>query len=487
MALPLPNLDDRTYADLVQEARALILTYDPSWTNHNPTDPGITLIELFAWLTEMLIYRVNRVPERNYAKFLKLLNGPDYFDGMKEEDLKDEALTAAIRESVLALRQGYRAVTCEDYEALALEASADVARAQCVARRYLDAGTEVDRVKLQPGHISVIIVPRSFELTERSFKSLKSEGVPDELMQTLEGLKNQQYIGEGKFGDILKTTLGEEQTRKFGSFILKHAQAPTPQPSEELRQIVWDYLDPRRVLTTRHHVVGPMYAPINAEILIARREDVSDDDVRDRVVTALEGFLHALSGGADGDGWPFGRDVYVSELYERLEELPGVDYIPDIVLSSRCPPDATRCVAATPLWHEDGDLIGLSLPAHHLPWAQIAGDRIAVSAVFVAVHVSLRVTPALSFPLTDVRRAVKTAVKRFFHPLHGGPDGTAARQITLESLQTVVRELPEVENVIGIDLQSESSRVLRDDLNHVIGVHFEAGELADVQVTSVLT
>ena len=206
------------------------MTYDPSWTNHNPSDPGITLIELFAWLTEMLIYRVNRVPERNYAKFLKLLNGPDYFDkkGMKEEDLKGEALTAAIRESVLALRQGYRAVTSEDYEALGLEASADVARARCVAQRYRDVGTEADRVKPWPGYISVIIVPWAFELTEQSFKSLKSEGVPDEVMQNLEGLKNQQYIGEGKFGDILKTTLGEEHTRRYGSFILKHAQAPTP-------------------------------------------------------------------------------------------------------------------------------------------------------------------------------------------------------------------------------------------------------------------
>jgi hypothetical protein len=316
---------------------------------------------------------------------------------------------------------------------------------------------------------------------------LKSEGVPDEVMQNLEGLKNQEYIGQGKFGDILQTTLGEEQTRKFGSLILKHAQDPAPQSSEELRQTVWHYLDPRRVLTTRHHVVGPMYAPVNAEILIACRDDVSEDDVRDRVVTALEGFVHALSGGADGNGWPFGRDVYVSELYERLEELPGVDYVPDIVLSSQCPPDATRCVAAAPLWHEDGDLIGLGLAAHHLPWPQIDRDRIVVKAVFVAVRVSLRVTPEPSFPLAEVRRAVKTAVKRFFHPLHGGPDGTAARQITVESLQTVVRELPEVESGISIDLQSESSRVLRDESNHVIGVRIEAGELADVQVTAVLT
>ena len=151
MALPLPNLDDRTYADLVQEARSLILTYDPSWTNHNPSDPGITLIELFAWLTEQLIYRANRIPDQHVRIFLKLLNGPDWQPG---SDLAED-----IRTSVVALRQGYRAVTREDFEALALDASTAVARARCVPQRYLNAGTEVDRLQPRPGHVSIIIVP----------------------------------------------------------------------------------------------------------------------------------------------------------------------------------------------------------------------------------------------------------------------------------------------------------------------------------------
>ena len=75
MPLQLPNLDDRRYADLVEEARALIPTYTPEWTNHNPSDPGITLIELFAFLSEMLLYRLNRVTAANILSFLKLLNG----------------------------------------------------------------------------------------------------------------------------------------------------------------------------------------------------------------------------------------------------------------------------------------------------------------------------------------------------------------------------------------------------------------------------
>ena len=73
MALEAPDLDDRSYDDLVAEARSLISRYTPEWTNHNASDPGITMLELFAWFTDQLVYRLNRVPERNYVKFLQLL------------------------------------------------------------------------------------------------------------------------------------------------------------------------------------------------------------------------------------------------------------------------------------------------------------------------------------------------------------------------------------------------------------------------------
>ena len=73
MALPAQNLDDRTFQDLVNEARSKIPQYCPEWTDHNLSDPGITLIELFAWMTELIIYRLNRVPDKNYVKFLDLI------------------------------------------------------------------------------------------------------------------------------------------------------------------------------------------------------------------------------------------------------------------------------------------------------------------------------------------------------------------------------------------------------------------------------
>ncbi|HSE45069.1 MAG TPA: putative baseplate assembly protein, partial [Gemmatimonadales bacterium] len=73
MPLPDPQLDDRRFQDIVNEAKRLIPRYCPEWTDHNVSDPGITIVELFAWLADLLLYRINRIPEKNYLRFMDLL------------------------------------------------------------------------------------------------------------------------------------------------------------------------------------------------------------------------------------------------------------------------------------------------------------------------------------------------------------------------------------------------------------------------------
>src|SRR5215211_6600567 len=73
MPLPTPKLDDRRFQDIVDEAKSRIPTYCPEWTDHNVSDPGVALIELFAWMTDMLLYRVNQIPDKVYVKFLELI------------------------------------------------------------------------------------------------------------------------------------------------------------------------------------------------------------------------------------------------------------------------------------------------------------------------------------------------------------------------------------------------------------------------------
>lgn len=73
MPLEDPTLDSRTYREVLDEAIARIGVHNPEWTNFSDADPGISLLQLFSYLTESIIYRANLIPKRTRKKFLRLL------------------------------------------------------------------------------------------------------------------------------------------------------------------------------------------------------------------------------------------------------------------------------------------------------------------------------------------------------------------------------------------------------------------------------
>jgi predicted phage baseplate assembly protein len=76
VTLPAPNLDDRRFQDLVDDAKLYVQRCCPEWSDHNVSDPGVTLIETYAMVVDQLLYRLNQVPDRLYLKFLELLGMP---------------------------------------------------------------------------------------------------------------------------------------------------------------------------------------------------------------------------------------------------------------------------------------------------------------------------------------------------------------------------------------------------------------------------
>ncbi|HJY82949.1 MAG TPA: hypothetical protein VKK81_17930 [Candidatus Binatia bacterium] len=274
MPLTVPNLDDRNYTDLVAEALSMLPRYAPEWTNHNPSDPGITLIELLSYFTELLIYRLNRVTRENKIKFLRLLREvkPD-----EEKLLAKAAVTEVdetLRQTVLALRQPQRAVTCEDYEYLARAVTANnpdgpkVIRARSFVRTNLELADDEPRKVDCPGHMSLVLV-------------LGSERGPE----------------------------------VFTSWL----------------QYVRDQLEPMRLLTTRLHVVKPRYLWVSLGAMIRTHPHASFEEVKNRAIEKLERYFSPLPGGGPtGEGWPFGRAIYLSEVYKLLDEVEGVDYVQDV-------------------------------------------------------------------------------------------------------------------------------------------------------------
>lgn len=299
MPITLPNLDDRRYADLVEEARDLLVANAPALTNHNPSDPVITLAELFAYFTEVLLFRVNTVTDANRRKFLRLLNGPD-----RPIPASRAELDAETRRTVLDLRRTDRAVTAADFEFLAVAAdpAGRIARAHCIAERNL-AAAEPARSQPQPSHVSVVIVPF--------------------------------------------------QTANLAA----------------LQTIVANYLEPRRLLTARVHVVGPRVVPVRIRVTVRMLPDALDTQVRPRVIDALTQFLDPIVG-RDGSGWPLGRNVYVSEIYRLLDTLPGVDFVRrtvDSTTSKAIDELATTTALATRLARNPaGELISVALDPDEL-------------------------------------------------------------------------------------------------------------------------
>ncbi|MBD2233295.1 hypothetical protein [Phormidium tenue] len=314
MTIPLPNLDDRTYADLVEELRSQIPIEYPGWTDHNPSDTGIILLELLCWLTETTLYRANRVPDDTLRVFLQLLNGsgtvPD--NNPEKTDLQDSPpmgllpsgdLQTAVRDTVLHLRQRYRAVSPTDFVNLILEdwpqaAAAQaqenplepVKRVQCVPRKNLSNTPNL----AAPAHISLVVIP----------------DLPDPAASAI----------------------------PF-----------TPEPSPALTAALTQWLEPRRLLTARHHVVGPTYVEVGLRAWLYLQSGARPEQVRQNATDAVGQFFHPLRSGAywQGQGYPFGQPIYVSELYQLLDGVSGVDFVEGITLIPADAEVTTRSLTET--------------------------------------------------------------------------------------------------------------------------------------------
>ncbi len=270
MSITIPNLDRMNFEELVKEAKSLIPIYNPEWTNHNLSDPGITLIELFAWLCEMMIYRIDQVPDENYTHFLNLL-------GVKLDDGED--LLSGIRRGVEQLSECTKAVTAEDFEKLASEA-----------------------VMTKPGIKDAFpeISVRTICYTNRDLENSKTDNV--------EKL--------GHISIILITAVIDQM-----KFLKEHS---------DIRNYVKEYLLDRKLLTSRVHVVDPEYQEIRINMQIAS----NDLKITDTVRKAIEEYLDPIKGGADKKGWPLGRNFYSSDLYYLVEGISGVEHVIRLELDS---------------------------------------------------------------------------------------------------------------------------------------------------------
>jgi len=263
MAIPLPELDNLEFNDLMEEAKSLIPVYAPDWTNYNLSDPGITLIELFAWLCEMAIYRVDQVPEKNYISFLKLLG----FELSEGEDV-----SSGIKRAVEELNKKHRAITLSDFE---LQVKNALVKESEILKKYPDM------------KVRIICLPNKDMEHDSSGKSEKQGHVSLILV-----LKAQDYQG-----------LVSERS--------------------QIKEYIKDYLRDRIPVSTRIHVVDPDYREVGINMIVAAQ----DKEVKSKIIETIEKFVDPIFGGDSESGWTPGRKLYTSDIYYLVERITGVDHV----------------------------------------------------------------------------------------------------------------------------------------------------------------
>ncbi|MCI0440554.1 MAG: baseplate J/gp47 family protein, partial [Chloroflexi bacterium] len=131
----------------------------------------------------------------------------------------------------------------------------------------------------------------------------------------------------------------------------------------ELVEQVQSYLDERRLLTTLLVVTEPAYSWVSVEAKVRARQGADPEQVREAVEDRLYRFIHPIHGGVDGEGWPFGRSLYVAELYAQIQPVPGVEFVEELKVYPVDPVSGERQEAAQTLLIPRGGLI-CSQPHH---------------------------------------------------------------------------------------------------------------------------
>jgi hypothetical protein len=494
MPLPLPNLDDRTHDDLVKTLRNQITGFSKHWTDHNFSDPGITILELLCWLAEMVVYRLNRVTERSVTNFLKLVLDPPV-PVTAEVKFKiwpqatDIVIPAGTRfstaPSLSPVEPHAEPVLFETFQTITIPAAiigsppigsppepvvtdpfyvrnvSEIFKEQLgksdgtpnqlftfkstpvlideesagtasdgynpnpeitvngerwrFVRDLLDldpaSGSEekcfmiekiINRVRFGNGILGKIPSKDAVIKCEK-YQVIRGDEVkigknalkemlnpPDELdphdiveifNEEAEGglyiyplaqakttgllLRKERYraVTEEDFEFIATEVFNASQVSQLRINSVARAKAipnrnlkssdpsaerdgevsiivvPRPRdgedtkpvPSDDLMDKVWRLLDKRRLITTRVHVVGPEYVPVSIDVQVARKPNTLADTIWKSVENKLRQFMDPINGGPDRNGWPFGRNVYKSELFNLIENIDGIDHVKGIV------------------------------------------------------------------------------------------------------------------------------------------------------------
>jgi len=315
------------------ESVSAINTYSNKWTNYNPSDPGITLIELLCWVAENLFYRIDRIPDESYKNFLRLVAGTNSLE-------KTETLIKKIR--------GMEAVGMGDrkYQEL-LEFLWDIEKNDDLKRRiretnllkeqdgsYQQLLSDLKVMEEKEGRDVTAMKGASLNFIESRFRAVTEEDFEKLAIEATElpSWKKTKVKRAIVFEKLVPVASEEEKTlerkmmeTEIVSIIIVPETTCNPSETKELIKWITSYLKDRKLLGTRLNVMAPRYTKIDIDLTVICNRFADKNAIKEDLANRIEAFIDPIYGGADGKGWEYQRPLSIYEILQIVENTKGVE------------------------------------------------------------------------------------------------------------------------------------------------------------------
>ncbi|HIE02230.1 MAG TPA: hypothetical protein EYP59_18430 [Thiotrichaceae bacterium] len=333
MPLKIPNLDNKTYDELTDRLITSIPKFSDNWTNFNPSDPGITILELLAYVSDTLLYRINWVPYQTYVNFLKMLVGVVTDDDLKKRGdvkLDDVKLDNVIYD---ALKPPSHDNPCcneyVDYDRQLLNVLKILIRVEAAKPQ------EIPLHELQKVAIEYInCCYRS--VTKEDFVSLAIDATRSP---------------NGDIGKVKRAVVLQKKIPPETLDIRIVTDTDDRDKYDKLTLQVQQFLDIRKLIGTRLKVQEPEYTSLTIKVVVKLTADANKNETTKIITECILAYLASVRNetqkrileeeyispaeeGRDINGWDYGRDLYVYDIYNLVNKVVGVEEVKEVVFDN---------------------------------------------------------------------------------------------------------------------------------------------------------
>jgi hypothetical protein len=301
MSIQFPELGCRSYRDILDEMVSSIPKYSEKWTNHNPSDPGIMILEILAWMFDATFYRIDRLSDESYINFLRLAAGASGEEvETLLETLKNDPYADKYHKDLLEFLQKIEKKKIRE------RSKNDIIDMKAAALRFIQSDYRA--------------------ITEENFRTLAIEAT---LNQNEGNPKVKRAIVNATVKSKEKKAIENENPEKIVEIIIVSDQFDK---HHELIETVTKYLEPRKLICTKIIVKEPHFSSLTIDMDVVCVPDARTDLTYQRIETNIREFLDPIKGGDDKKGWVYDRALTIFELYHIIEETDGVDHADRVIM-----------------------------------------------------------------------------------------------------------------------------------------------------------